>query len=170
MPDAIQGSSPTPQQDLVRVMSAPQLYVGQESRFGGTVVGIENQQGHTRLEIATVPLDSGARPTLGEASRGRIYADVNGFLDPVDYRGQLVTVVARSLGRWKAKSGPPNTPSLHVQATGYKALAYCAAGGDATTADDRSVGGLVLVPWNYGYGGWGWYNTGPAEVRNVVTE
>ena len=87
VPDAIQGSSPTPQQDLVRVMSAPQLYVGQESRFGGTVVGIENQQGHTRLEIATVPLDSGARPTLGEASRGRIYADVNGFLDPVDYRG-----------------------------------------------------------------------------------
>ncbi len=30
VPDAIKGSSPTPQQDLVRVMSAPQLYVGQE--------------------------------------------------------------------------------------------------------------------------------------------
>lgn len=29
VPDAIKGSSPTPQQDLVRVMSAPQLYVGQ---------------------------------------------------------------------------------------------------------------------------------------------
>ena len=28
VPDAIKGSSPTPQQDLVRVMSAPQLYVG----------------------------------------------------------------------------------------------------------------------------------------------
>ena len=26
VPDAIKGSSPTPQQDLVRVMSAPQLY------------------------------------------------------------------------------------------------------------------------------------------------
>ena len=34
VPDAIQGSSPTPQQDLVRVMAAPQLYVGQESRHG----------------------------------------------------------------------------------------------------------------------------------------
>lgn len=33
VPDAIKGSSPTPQQDLVRVMSAPQLYVGQEARF-----------------------------------------------------------------------------------------------------------------------------------------
>ena len=29
VPDAIKGTSPTPQQDLVRVMSAPQLYVGQ---------------------------------------------------------------------------------------------------------------------------------------------
>ncbi|EJB8560193.1 hypothetical protein MW386_002929, partial [Citrobacter freundii] len=27
IPDAIKGSSPTPQQDLVRVMNAPQLYV-----------------------------------------------------------------------------------------------------------------------------------------------
>jgi hypothetical protein len=33
--DAIKGTSPTPQQDLVRVMNAPQLYVGQEARFGG---------------------------------------------------------------------------------------------------------------------------------------
>ena len=69
VPDAIKGSSPTPQQDLVRVMSAPQLYVGQEARFGGKVVAVQNQQGKTRLEIATVPLDSGARPTLGEPSR-----------------------------------------------------------------------------------------------------
>lgn len=98
VPDAIKGSSPTPQQDLVRVMSAPQLYVGQEARFGGKVVAVQNQQGKTRLEIATVPLDSGARPTLGEPSRGRIYADVNGFLDPVDFRGQLVTVVGPITG------------------------------------------------------------------------
>ncbi|EIP7753777.1 hypothetical protein LT128_003648, partial [Salmonella enterica subsp. enterica serovar Mbandaka] len=28
IPDAIKGSSPTPQQDLVRVMNAPQLYIG----------------------------------------------------------------------------------------------------------------------------------------------
>lgn len=62
IPDAIKGSSPTPQQDLVRVMNAPQLYVGQEARFGGKVVDIQNQQGKSRLEIATVPLDSGARP------------------------------------------------------------------------------------------------------------
>ncbi len=58
VPDAIKGSSPTPQQDLVRVMNAPELYVGQEARFGGKVIDVQNQQGKTRLEIATVPLDS----------------------------------------------------------------------------------------------------------------
>ena len=34
VPDAIKGSSPTPQQDLVRVMSAPQLYVGHKTSKG----------------------------------------------------------------------------------------------------------------------------------------
>lgn len=51
IPDAIKGSSPTPQQDLVRVMNAPQLYVGQEARFGGKVVDIQNQQGKSRLKL-----------------------------------------------------------------------------------------------------------------------
>jgi Slp family outer membrane lipoprotein len=64
---------------------APQLYVGQEARFGGKVVNVQNQQGKTRLEIATVPLDSGARPELGEAVTRAHFADVNGFLDPVDF-------------------------------------------------------------------------------------
>ncbi|WP_052285611.1 Slp family lipoprotein [Kluyvera genomosp. 1] len=169
VPDAIQGSSPTPQQDLVRVMSAPQLYVGQESRFGGTVVGIENQQGHTRLEIATVPLDSGARPTLGEASRGRIYADVNGFLDPVDFRGQLVTVVGPIVGTLEGKVGTTQYTFLHVQATGYKRwhVAQQVVMPPQPMLDPWAFGPR---PWHYGYGGWGWYNPGPAEVRNVVTE
>ena len=106
VPDAIKGSSPTPQQDLVRVMSAPQLYVGQEARFGGKVVAVQKaSKGKTPPgKFATVPLDSGARPTLGEPSRGRIYADVNGFLDPVDFRGQLVTVVGPITGAVDGKS------------------------------------------------------------------
>lgn len=168
VPDAIQGSSPTPQQDLVRVMAAPQLYVGQESRFGGTVVGIENQQGHTRLEIATVPLDSGARPILGEASRGRIYADVNGFLDPVDFRGQLVTVVGPIVGTVEGKVGTTKYNFLHVQATGYKRWRVT----QQVVMPPQPIDPWVFGPhpWNYGYGGWGWYNPGPAEVRNVVTE
>lgn len=81
---------------------------------------MQNQQGKTRLEIATVPLDSGARPVLGEPSRGRIFADVNGFLDPVDFRGQLVTVVGPIAGVVDGKVGSTPYKFMLMNATGYK--------------------------------------------------
>ena len=149
VPDAIKGTSPTPQQDLVRVMNAPQLYVGQEARFGGKVVNVQNQQGKTRLEIATVPLDSGARPVLGEPSRGRIFADVNaGVVD--------------------GKVGSTPYKFMLMNATGYKRWNVV----QQVVMPPQPIDPWMLGPrpWGYGYGGWGWYNPGPAEVRNVVTE
>ncbi|XPE23607.1 Slp family lipoprotein [Shigella sonnei] len=81
VPDAMQGSSPTPQQDLVRVMSAPQLYVGQEARFGGKAVAGQTSKGKHAWKW--LPYHWTAQPDRRwETSRGRIYADVNGFLDP----------------------------------------------------------------------------------------
>lgn len=166
VPDAIKGTSPTPQQDLTQVMNAPQLYVGQEARFGGKVVSIDNQQGKTRLEIATVPLDSGARPVLGEPSRGRIYADVNGFLDPVDFRGQLVTVVGPISGTVDGKVGETAYKFMLMQVNGYKRW---------RVTQQVLMPPQPMDPWFWGpgswrYGGWGWYNPGPAQVQNVVTE
>lgn len=168
IPDPIKGLSPMPQQDLTRVMSAPQLYIGQEARFGGKVVAVQNQQGKTRLEIATVPLDSGARPVLGEASRGRIFVDVNGFLDPVDYRGQLVTVVGQITGTVDGKVG--NTPYkfMLMQATGYKRWHLVQqVVMPPHPIDPCFYGGRAC---SYGYGDWGWYNFGPTEVQTIVTE
>ncbi|WP_312946675.1 Slp family lipoprotein [Superficieibacter sp.] len=166
VPDAIKGSSPTPQQDLVRVMNAPQLYVGQEARFGGKVVGIENQQGKTRLEIATVPLDDGARPVLGEPSRGRIYANVNGFLDPVDFRNQLVTVVGPITGTVEGKVGNTGYTYLVMQVNGYKRWRVTQQVMLPPQPIDPWFWGPH--PWAYGYGGW--YNPGPAQVQSVVVE
>lgn len=169
VPDAIKGSSPTPQQDLVRVMAAPQLYVGQEGRFGGKVVNILNQQGKTRLEIATVPLDDGARPVLGEASRGRIYADINGFLDPVDFRNQLVTVVGPIHGVEKGTIGATPYTFMVIQVTGYKRWHLT----QQVIMPPQPIDpywGVGPHPWRYGYGGWGWYNPGPAQVQTIVTE
>jgi outer membrane lipoprotein len=118
VPDAIKGTSPTPQQDLVRVMNAPQLYVGQEARFGGKV-SVQNQQGKPAWK--SPPFRWTARAAvLGEASRGRIYADVNGFLDPVDFRGQLVTVVGPITGVVDGKVGSTPYKFMLMNATGYK--------------------------------------------------
>lgn len=57
---------------------------------------------------------------LGEPSRGRIYADVNGFLDPVDYRGQLVTVVGPIAGVVDGKVGSTPYKFMLMNAIGYK--------------------------------------------------
>lgn len=167
IPDAIKGTSPVPHQDLARVMNAPQLYIGQEARFGGKVMSVDNQQGKTRLEIATVSLDSGARPSLNEPSRGRIYADVNGFLDPVDFRGELVTVVGPITGTADGKIG--NTPYkfMVMQAQGYKRWRVT----QQVIMPPQPVSPWFWgpQPWRgYGYGGW--YNPGPAVIQNVVVE
>ncbi|EOC1278417.1 Slp/YeaY family lipoprotein [Cronobacter turicensis] len=169
VPDAIKGTSPTPQQDLVRVMNAPQLYIGQEARFGGRVVNVDNQQGKTRLEIATLPLDSAARPLLGQPSRGRIYADVNGFLDPVDFRNQLVTVVGPITGTVEGKIGSSPYKFMAMQVNGFKRWRVT----QQVMMPPQPIDPWMWGPrpgWGYGYGPWGWYNPGPAQVQSVVTE
>lgn len=104
----------------------------------------------------------------GEPSRGRIYADVNGFLDPVDFRGQLVTVVGPITGAVDGKIG--NTPYkfMVMQVTGYKRWHLTQQViMPPQPIDPWFYGGRG---WPYGYGGWGWYNPGPARVQTVVTE
>ncbi|MCT4702321.1 Slp family lipoprotein [Enterobacteriaceae bacterium H20N1] len=172
VPDAIKGTSATPQQNLVQVMNAPELYVGQEARFGGRVVNIDNRQGKTRLEIATVSLDEGARPQLGEPSKGRIYADVNGFLDPVDFRGQLVTVVGPIMGTVEGKVGETPYKFLVVQANGYKRWRVTQqVVMPPQPIDPWFWGGPYPYRGHYGmWGGAGWYSPGPAQVQTIVTE
>ncbi len=170
VPDAIKGTSPTPQQDLVRVMNAPTLYVGQEGRFGGKVINVINQQGKTRLEIASVPLDEGARPVLGEPSVGRIYADINGFVDPVDFRNQLVTVVGPITGTEAGKVGSASYTYMVMQVNGYKRWRLQQQIMMPPQPLDPWFSGPGPYPWRTGYGPWGWYPPEPARVQTVVTE
>lgn len=174
VPDSVKGSSPTPQQDLVRVLSAPELFVGQESRFGGKVIKVDNRNGMTRLEIAAMRLDDGARPILGSASIGRIFADVNGFLDPVDFNNQMVTVVGPIKGTEKGKIGEAQYSFVVVSVTGYQRWHM---------SQQIVTPPQPIDPWIWygpgngrhrgGYWGpapWGYYNTGPAQVQTILTE
>jgi len=176
VPDVIRGTTPTPQMDLAVVQGAPQLYVGQESRFGGRVVGITNMENRTRLEIATLPLDEGARPMLGNPSVGRIAAYVNGFIDPVDFRNQLVTVVGPISGVENGKIGSTPYKFVTVNVNSYKRWRVV----QEVMMPPQPVG-----PWGWGYGGpydsrwgrgfgpaWGggWYSPPPARVESVVVE
>lgn len=120
VPQSIRSISPQPQQNLVRVMNAPQLYVGQESRFGGRVVKVTNSNGLTRIELAVQPLDDIARPILGTATIGRIYADVHGFVDPVNLNNQYLTVLGNIRGTDKGKVGNATYTFLVIDVTGYQ--------------------------------------------------
>ncbi|MCL2900180.1 Slp family lipoprotein [Brenneria tiliae] len=170
VPDAIKGTSPTPQDDLVRVMNAPQLYVGQESRFGGRVVGIRNEANKTRLEIASLPLDGGARPRLNQPSEGRFIAYVNRFLEPTDFRDRLVTVVGPIVGTEQGSIGDKPYRYVVIDVQGYKRW---------NVVQRVAMPAGAYGPWGwdarYGYGwgpGWGfgggWY--GPAQIETIVTE
>ncbi|WP_275482607.1 MULTISPECIES: Slp family lipoprotein [Yersinia] len=166
IPDAIKGTTATPQQNLNAVRNAPQVFAGQEARFGGTVVNVVNEKQRTRLEIASVPLDSGARPILGEPSQGRVIAYVDGFLDPVDFRGHLVTVVGPIVGSEAGKIGMTPYNFVVINATGYKRW---------NIAQQVMMPPAPMGPWGFrghpGWGpGWGWYDTGPAQIQTIVTE
>ncbi|PVZ85020.1 hypothetical protein C9426_21080 [Serratia sp. S1B] len=165
IPDAIKGTSPTPVEQLAVVQNAPKQFTGVEARFGGTVVGVANEQGRTVLEIATVTLDAGARPLLGEPSRGRVLAAINGFLDPVDFKGQLVTVVGPITGVLEGKIGMTPYRFVTMNAIGYKRWHVT----QQIVMPPQPVG-----PWGWHQRPWGpddgWYSPGPAQVRTVVTE
>ena len=150
VPDAIKGTSPTPQQDLVRVMNARSCTLARKRalavRWSST-----NQRGKP-AEIATVPLDSGARPSAGRAVPRKDFADVNGFLDPVDFRGQLVTVVGPiRRGELTAKVG--NAVEVYAnERHGYKSWNVV----QQVVMPPQPIDPWMLgPPWGYGYGGWG---------------
>ncbi|QHB32763.1 Slp family lipoprotein [Yersinia canariae] len=166
IPPAIQGTTATPQQNLNLVRTDPKVFIGQEARFGGAVINVTNEVHRTRLEIASVPLDSGARPILGEPSQGRVIAYVNGFLEPVDFRGHLITVVGPIVGVEAGKIGMTPYDFVVINATGYKRWHL----------EQQVLMPPTMGPWGYHYPGmwgpgWGgWYNPGPAQIQTIVTE
>ncbi|WP_243077800.1 Slp family lipoprotein [Pantoea sp. MQR6] len=173
IPDNIKGGSALPQQDLLRVMNDPAIYKGQESRFGGKVVNVKNLNGKTRLEIATQPLDDSARPRLGAASVGRIYADIHGFVDPVDVKDQYVTVLGAIKGTEAGMIGEAKYNFVVIDVRGYQRWHL--------TKQVMSPP-QPIDPWIWygptrhraGYWGpnpyWGMYSSGPAQVETILTE
>ncbi|MFG1172357.1 Slp family lipoprotein [Erwiniaceae bacterium CAU 1747] len=178
VPDSVKGTSATPQQDLVRVLNAPQLYVGQESRFGGKVIGVSNKSNMTRLEIAAMSLDDSARPILGSATMGRVYADVNGFVDPINFNNQMVTVVGPITGIEKGKIGDANYNFVVVQVTGYQRWHKVQQVISAPQPIDPWIwyGPGYGRRHGHGHGGywgpppWGYYPQAPAQVQTILTE
>ncbi|EQB99075.1 Slp family lipoprotein [Photorhabdus temperata] len=166
IPDSVKGTSPTPVQDLLSVKNTPDLFIGQEGRFGGKVLDVVNENNRTRLEISSLPLASDASPRLHEPSVGRIYAYVNNFLDPNDFKGNYVTVVGPVIGVEKGKIGKADYAYVVINVTGYQRWRIA----------QRVLMPSGPGPWNYYgypyYSGWGWdgYYSGPVPVETILIE
>ncbi len=171
IPNAIQGHSALPQQDLHRVMNAPSLYVGQESRFGGKVVKVFNHDNITRLEIMAQPLDEGARPILGSAASGRIYADVPSFIDPEQLNNKYITVLGTIDRVETGKIDQQNYQFLVVKVSGYQRWHLSQQVMSPPMPMDpwiwygpRYSRRGFIAPW------WGYSAPGPMPVETFLTE
>ncbi|WP_232369985.1 Slp family lipoprotein [Xenorhabdus lircayensis] len=120
VPEVIKGTTKTPVENLFPVKNAPELYIGYEGRFGGKVLSVLNEKDQTRLEISAMHLADNAAPRLDTPSLGRIYAYVNTFLEPSDFKDHYVTVVGLITGIEKGKVG--NSPYNYVvmNVSGFK--------------------------------------------------
>ena len=75
------------------VLKEPGAHQKSAVQWGGTVVGIENRENATWIEVVDKPLDENGRPNNEQLSKGRFLAVVPEFLDPTDYQpGRQITV------------------------------------------------------------------------------
>jgi len=84
---------------VAAVQKAPQRYLGQTVRWGGTIVAVKNLKQRSRVEVVSRPLYGDGEPKEGDTSDGRFLADVPGFLDPAIYAaGRAITVTGTVSG------------------------------------------------------------------------
>lgn len=89
--------------DLVR---DPDRYSGKKVLLGGTIVGVENREGKTEIEVLDQPLNYQLRPTDPEGSEGRFLCVFKGFKDPAIYsRNRRITIAGVFTGLEKRRLG-----------------------------------------------------------------
>jgi outer membrane lipoprotein len=121
IPESLRGDyPPLPTVDTVRAQ--PQAYIGQEVRWGGVIIGVENLSERSVLEILAYPLDKSARPKIDESSLGRFLLHVQGFVDPATYLqkrevsavGRIKAVETRKIGEYAYHYPVLEARALHL--------------------------------------------------------
>jgi len=82
---------------FAEIIKNPSQYKGSAVLLGGRVIGVSNRENITIAEVLQFPLSRRMRPRTRKGSKGRFILRVNGFLDPLVYKGRLITT-AGTLG------------------------------------------------------------------------
>lgn len=84
---------------LAEVQARTDAYIGQEIRWGGIILSVENEHDRSTLEILAYPLDKSSQPKTEELAIGRFLLHSKQFLDPAIYvRDRELTVVGSITG------------------------------------------------------------------------
>ncbi len=90
-------------------------------RWGGTVAGVQNLDGQTRIEVIAKPLLRNGQPDNRQASQGRFVAVFDGFLEPSDFQAnKSVTIVGVVTGSELGKVGEAEYDFPRLKATGHQ--------------------------------------------------
>ncbi|MEE8575025.1 MAG: Slp family lipoprotein [Thermodesulfobacteriota bacterium] len=88
------------------IKANPAKFNGVAVLLGGKIVGIENVQNRTLIEIFEMPLNSSNRPVNPDKSSGRFIAASSDFLDPAIYEeGRMITIAGVVEGTLKRPLG-----------------------------------------------------------------
>jgi outer membrane lipoprotein len=101
VPQAIRVAPPDAP-SLAAVRAAPGEHLGQQVRWGGTLIATDNRENTTWLTMLGRPLGSSGRPDWSDESDGRFIAIVPEFLDPKLYAPDRRLTVTGTLLRTEA--------------------------------------------------------------------
>ncbi len=104
---------PSPEEQALRdsptvldVQRSPESFLGRRVRWGGSVIGVENREDVTVVELLSRPLLPSTRPDTTARAQGRFLARIQGFVDPEELpRGKWLTLVGTLEGVEKKRLG-----------------------------------------------------------------
>ncbi len=103
-PDPIRDTADGP--TISQVREAPEAFVGERVRWGGTIAAVENGPEDTRVYLVARELYPSGRPRSSDTSAGRFIAVLSGFHDPVILAaGRELTAVGLLQGAVNATVG-----------------------------------------------------------------
>lgn len=74
-------------------------FAGMKVRWGGIVIGVENRDRDSLIEVLSQKLDRSGRPIASDKTEGRFLARREGFVDPAVYKeGREITIVGTVRG------------------------------------------------------------------------
>ena len=95
IPDLIK-QAPASNIQVKQVQTTPDDLFNSQVRWGGSILGVENQEEATLIEVLSRPLSSKGKPSTSGSSLGRFKIVLPGFIEPKEFpTDRLITVSGR---------------------------------------------------------------------------